>query len=114
MPSDYAARSGDVLRSDGQKVNEADGINTDGSRNVRSIARGSAIITPNDSVDIPSYNGILETKGLYVGTSGDIKMTMADGSVITRKNVVGGMTHPWGIKRIWATATTAADLIGEY
>jgi hypothetical protein len=66
-------------------------------------------ITPDDDEDLPSV-----TRGLYVGVSGHIKMTMAGGEVVTRKNVAAGMTHPWSVKRIWSTGTTATDMIGDY
>jgi hypothetical protein len=74
-----------------------------GSKAVKAI-----VINPSDTVDIPF------TSGLYVGTSGDIRMTMSDGSIVTRKNVAGGVTHPWSVKRVWVTGTTATDLIGDY
>ncbi|CDN42081.1 hypothetical protein [Paenibacillus sp. P22] len=95
-------------QTDAYEVTQGSG----GAPNVRFVeasAQGAAAITPNDSTDLAKV-----TRGLYVGTGGDIKITMADGSVVTRKNVAGGITHPWAVKRIWATGTTAADLIGDY
>ncbi|MFD1135589.1 spike base protein, RCAP_Rcc01079 family [Paenibacillus urinalis] len=78
-------------------------------RFVEGSSQGAFAVTPNDSTDLSKV-----TKGLYIGVSGDVRMTMADGSVITRKNVAGGMTHPWSIRRVWATGTTATDIVGDY
>lgn len=71
-------------------------------------ARRSVAITPSDSI---SFEG---TRGIYVGSSGDVRMTMTDGTIVTRKNLTGGMTHPLGVTRIWATGTTATDILGDY
>ncbi|MFF2449377.1 hypothetical protein ACFVSW_20245 [Neobacillus sp. NPDC058068] len=114
----YQPSSGRKVKENGDLVNTADmieaiykafvvnkdaGMQLNGSKAVKAVA-----IVPSDTVDIPV------TAGLYVGTGGDIKMTMSDGSVVTRKNVAGGVTHPWSIKRIWAGGTTASDMVGDY
>lgn len=93
------------------KVNQTDGLTRD---EFYASAKGSQAITASDTVDIPAYQGQKATRGLYVGVGGDIKMTMADGVPVTRKNVVGGITHPWSVTRIWSTGTTATDMIGDY
>jgi hypothetical protein len=94
----------------GKSGNTAE-VNSDGSLSVTlSNVVKSVDIIPNDGADLVSG----ATKGLYVGVSGNIKMTMADGSVVTRKNVTAGMTHSWSIKRVWATGTTATDIVGDY
>lgn len=71
-------------------------------------AIGAIEVTPSDTEDLA-----ITSRGLYVGTAGDIKMTMRDGSVVTRVDVQPGM-YPWQITRIWATGTTAADIIADY
>jgi hypothetical protein len=53
-------------------------------------------------------------RGVYVGVSGHVKMTMSDGTIVTRKNVAAGFTHPWQVKRIWATGTAATDIVVDY
>lgn len=120
MPNinNYQPSSGRKIKENGEVINTAEmieavykalvvnkdaGIQLNGSKAVKAIA-----IVPSDAVDIPV------TAGLYVGTGGDIKMTMSDGSVVTRKNVAGGVTHPWSVKRIWASGTTAIDMVGDY
>lgn len=81
---------------------------------IEASAQGSVVVTPSDTVDIPVPAGVGYTKGLYVGVSGDIKMTMGNGTVVTRKAVAAGMTHPWNVSRVWATGTTATDMLGDY
>ena len=64
-------------------------------------------ITPSDTVDL-----IDATRGLFVGTAGDIKCIFAnddDADVVTMPNVPVGF-HPMSVRRIFATGTTAADL----
>lgn len=73
-------------------------------------AAGSYDANLSDGTDLT--NGVC--RGVYVGTSGHVKMTMRNGSVITKKNVAAGMTHPWQAKRIWSTGTTAADVVVDY
>ena len=72
-------------------------------------AQGSRAITPSDSTTFST-----PTRGIYVGVTGDVKMTMYDGSVVTRKNVVAGITHPWSVVQVWVTGTTATNIIGDF
>jgi hypothetical protein len=71
-------------------------------------ALGALEVVPSDTADLS-----VVSRGLYVGEAGDIKMTMADDTVVTRKNVPVG-EWPWRVKRIWATGTTAAYMIADY
>ena len=66
-------------------------------------------VTPSDDDDLE-----VATRGLYVGVSGDIKMTMVGGETVTRLNVAAGITHRWRIVKIFASDTDATDMIGEY
>jgi hypothetical protein len=53
-----------------------------------------------------------ETKGgmLYVGVSGDVKVTTSGGDTVT---IVGAPIgwHPIEVVRVWATGTTATDML---
>lgn len=69
----------------------------------------AASITPNDSADLAA-----NTRGIYVGTGGDLRVTMAGGQTITFKSLTGGMVHPFCTTRVWATGTTASDIVGVY
>lgn len=63
-------------------------------------------VTPDDSNDL-SVSGIL-----YIGTAGDVKVTAIDGGVATFKHVLSGeWIEQVRVKRVWATGTTATNII---
>ena len=69
------------------------------------ISHGTAI-TPDDAADLGHL-----TRALYVGTGGDVRVTLADGSAMTFVNMVQGW-HPMRVARVWATGTTADHMVG--
>jgi polygalacturonase len=75
-------------------------------------------ITPDDSTNITiggsTIDGLDNGVCLYVGTGGDIKVTMVGNQVVTFSNVPNGSFLPIQVKRVWATDTTASDLLGLY
>lgn len=76
-------------------------------------AAGAVAVTPSDTDNIFGSGDSRFSRAIYVGVSGDIKMTMSDDSVVTRKAVPVG-EWPWCVKRIWATGTTATDMVADY
>jgi hypothetical protein len=70
--------------------------------------RGFAI-TPNDAADLAA-----ETRGLWVGASGDLALVLASGDEVVLAGAVGGSVLPLRIRRIKATGTTATQLVGLY
>lgn len=74
-----------------------------------SPASNAAALTPSDSTDLANV-----TRAVYVGTGGDLKVTMRGGQTVTYKNLPQGITKPIRVARVWATGTTAADLMGEW
>ena len=60
-------------------------------------------ITPSDTND-DSF------RALYVGTQGDVSITMADGSTVSFVGVVGIL--PVSGARVNATGTNAGDIVG--
>ena len=62
-------------------------------------------ITPNDSTVITP------TRGVYVGVSGDLKVTLIDGSAVTFVGIAAGVVHPLQVVVIWSTGTDATDII---
>ena len=50
----FSPRNGRVIREDGSVVNEADGINDDGSQNVRTVGRKSITIKTHNAVSVPA------------------------------------------------------------
>lgn len=64
-------------------------------------------VTPNDGADLATVS-----RGLRVGTAGDVKVTTVAGDVLTLKNVQVGEIVPYFVKRVWATGTTATFITG--
>jgi len=46
-----------------------------------------------------------------LGTGGDVRLTLADGSTVTFVNMVQGW-HPIRTSKVWATGTTADHMVG--
>lgn len=70
-------------------------------------------ITPNDSVDLTAI-----AAGIYVGVAGDVVVDLAGAipgapgtTQVTLKAVPVGILQV-GVKRVWATGTTAASIVG--
>lgn len=68
-------------------------------------------VTPSDTADIVSSATSKNTGCvLYVGSSGDLKVTTAAGSVVTFAGVQVGF-FPVQVKRVWATGTSASNIV---
>lgn len=75
----------------------------------------AAAVTPSDTVDIPSVstqdgsgnNGCV----LYVGTGGTLKVTTIGGDEVTFTGIVSGTFVPVQVLRVWATGTSAQNII---
>ena len=76
---------------------------------LESPAGAADAVTPNDSTDLAT-----NSRAVYVGTGGHIKVTMISGDAVTFNNVLGGTFMPIRASRIWATGTTADDIIALY
>lgn len=61
-----------------------------------------------------SNNFAINTRGIYVGTGGNAVIVTEDGTAVTYKNLQSGAYYPIRAKRVNATNTTAADLVGWY
>lgn len=74
-------------------------------------AQDASSITASDSVSISP------TRAVWVGTGGDVKVQMAadkagtGGDVVIFKNVVNGQLLPLSVVKIYATDTTASDIL---
>lgn len=62
-------------------------------------------VSPHDTNDIEV------TRGVYVGTGGDMKVDMASGTTVTFAAVVGGSVLPIRVTRIYDTDTDADDIV---
>lgn len=70
----------------------------------------AAAVTTNNGADLPGG----PCRSIYVGVSGDVKVDMAgSGTGITYKAMPVGW-HPIKVKKIYATGTTATDIIAVY
>jgi len=65
-------------------------------------------ITTSDTTNIPA------TRGLYVGSAGNVVVDMAYGTTITFVGVQGGTTLSLQVTRIYATGTTATNIVALY
>jgi len=75
-------------------------------------------ITPDDNNNITiggsTIDGLDNGVCIYVGTGGNIKVTMVGGQVVTFNNVPNGSFLPIQVKKVWSTGTGASDLLGLY
>ena len=72
---------------------------------LRDPVRSGETVTPSDGADLPHT-----TRAIYVGGQGDLRVTLAaGGDVIFRSAPVGW--HPIRVQRIWATGTSATDIV---
>ncbi|MDB4350214.1 hypothetical protein OAA38_00215 [bacterium] len=74
---------------------------------LESPAKDAFAISGNDSTDLAK-----STRSIYVGGSGNIKLTTIDGSTVTFNSAIAGSILPIRAKRIFSTGTTATNLIG--
>jgi hypothetical protein len=66
-------------------------------------------VTPSDSGSIP------ETRALWVGVGGNIKVTFINASTpITFTGVLDGTLLPFKVTRVWNDQTSAGDIIALY
>lgn len=85
-------------------------ISRDNPAPIENVATDAVAVTPNDSADLASK----PTKGVYVGVSGDIKITLQGGSTASFVGLAAGVIHPIAAMRIWATGTTATSILAVY
>jgi len=71
-------------------------------------AREAFSIAPDDNNDIAITGATL-----YIGTSGDVKVTTYNNTEIIFKNVPVGFM-PVKVRKVFATDTTASDILGLY
>ncbi len=74
---------------------------------LESPAKDAFAISGNDNTDLAN-----STRSIYVGGSGNIKLTTIDGSTVTFNGAIAGSILPIRAKRIFSTGTTATNLIG--
>ena len=68
----------------------------------------AAVVTASDSLTIPV------TRALYIGSAGNIAVTLAKGSVVTFANVTSGSILPVQAVKVMATGTTVTGVLALY
>lgn len=66
----------------------------------------AAAVVPSDTDDL-TFPGI----GLYVGVTGDVKITTLEDDTITMVGLVAGLWHPIHAKKVFSTDTTATSIL---
>lgn len=64
-------------------------------------------VTPHDTTDLPE-----PTRAVYVGSGGDLTVRMLTGETLVFSAVLPGSLLPVRVTRIFATGTSAANLVG--
>lgn len=69
---------------------------------------GAVAVTPSDSVNL-TYPSVI-----YVGGTGNVQVTTAQGDVVVFSGLPAGAVIPVQVIRVWATNTTATLLLAIY
>ena len=72
-------------------------------------AEGGAAVTPSDST---ALSGV--TRFIYVGTAGNLAVTMSDGSDVAFANVPAGAVLNLRVSKVKATDTTASNIVALF
>jgi hypothetical protein len=82
-------------------------IGTAGNPRASDPAHHAVAVVPSDTADLPAASTFI-----YVGVSGNLKVTMLGGEILTLGNVPVGW-HPIRVTRVW-TSTTATNIIAVW
>ena len=77
-------------------------------------AHNAFVVVPSDTTDFKDDAGEFVPRAIYVGVSGNIKVDMlGNGTAVTFSNVPVGM---WSIRvsKLYATGTTATNIVAVY
>lgn len=68
-------------------------------------ARGASAVTASDSTAV-------SFRALYIGSGGDVAVTMRDGGDVTFVGVPTGSILPIQVRKVKSTGTTATSIVG--
>jgi len=75
----------------------------------------AALVTPNDNANITYFGGTNDFPCvLYIGTGGNLRVMTAGGDDVVFSNVLGGTTLPVQVIRVYATNTTASNIVAMW
>lgn len=82
-------------------------------------ALNAQAVTPNNNADLSLAGGTIREGSnngacLFIGTGGDIQVTMLGGQVVIFANVPDGTFLPIQVRRVWASNTNATDIIALF
>lgn len=66
-------------------------------------------VTPSDSTDL-----VHATTSVYIGTGGNMQVTMLGGETVTYVGLLSGTRYGMRVTRIWSTLTSATGLVAEW
>jgi hypothetical protein len=72
-------------------------------------ASNAAAVTPSDSANLPTCS-----KRLWIGGAGNVKVTLVGGTTVTYSAVPAGTYLQARALQIFASGTTATEIIVEY
>jgi hypothetical protein len=82
-------------------------IGTIGNPNAGDPAHHAVPVTPSNTDDLPAAS-----TAIFVGATGNLKVTMLGGEILTFNNVPVGW-HPIRVTRVWSS-TTATNIIAVW
>lgn len=71
-----------------------------------SPAQEAEAVTPSDSVALARAS-----RAIYVGTGGNLRLQLVSGGEVTLSNVQAGVCYPLRVAQVFATGTTAGNLV---
>tara|TARA_A100001015_G_C15041938_1_gene740327 strand:- start:1345 stop:1638 length:294 start_codon:yes stop_codon:yes gene_type:complete len=91
-------------------INDPYEITTFSATGARQLANGSNT-TFVDGTTVAGYTGIPPTcRALYIGTGGNMQVTMADGATVQFFNIADGTLLPIQVSRVYVTNTTCNSI----
>lgn len=67
------------------------------------------VVTPNDSVDLPR-----DANALYIGGVGTVRILHINDTIpVDYPVTVAGTIYPWTARRVYATGTTATNILAQ-
>ena len=77
-------------------------------------AQRAAVVVPSDTVNIPSISNSTNQEScvLYVGTGGTLRVLTSGRDDVTFSNIQDGTFLPVQVLKVFATGTSASEIIG--
>ncbi len=73
----------------------------------------ASVVTPSNTANIPVVTGGTSNNGcvLYVGGAGNLRVTTVGGDDVVFASVAAGSFIPVQVVKVWATNTTATNIL---